>query len=840
MTLLTFSCVGYALYDWYADMIYERVLFEQSCLGIPHEDLAAHADYIVEHFYNSRKLKHDCPMVEGKKFPLYCHGPDHFIRVALWCEKFREIYYSLGFRLRDHDFVLLRIAALWHDSGREGDEEDLWETDSAINCYLYMTISMGIESKIAESYAEIIANKDFKDKEEAEYLHFSDIIARSNWTTNARKSASEERSSLSKENIQLMTAILHDADVLDVIRAREYFIIRFLRCFSLLETTKKFSLDVIYSLVHKARVIIGIQGDSYLTKDPDIKFTICESHSPYSIILQDFFMKGVFPLSTDRAMPDSKVIQRDEDQVFFVHGLPFGHPVSKKIDTNPPSPPEFIDCVEYNVTTLCTEKGLTALSLSGMHSPTFYNSSGMLFIEPPIILSSPFDLGTGGYLNIEPTPEEGKVPYLLEIIISLLHGHNLSDEAWQEHYDSYEGQVNRFINGVDVASWQEVRKCIDTKLQQMYDTEKDELAHVHNFDLERFHHGEAISGRLYLEHLHGFYVCLGTPYEANNLAIDLTVFMAMYMLYRTKRILNKLGIQNKQLKIIDLTDGCFREIPSSLEDVYTEACHIIDRKLVRKNGLATESPFEVIVEIFFPLDLDVFNETLLDNLILYIENHIYYQGFNRIIDSFTGEGGQQVLQLANEVSTNPKFAGDMIAFFEVADTIISFKQRLVVELEYNQFKKNMTAFLANLLRVKDSNTSSLQIIIRLIEKVLSLFKDIILAYDDQFFFTEEKVPLETKKIIEESKNALARKYTFHPQNGMRLLYNGGKILCTFIETYLFIERINARIKLNESGDFDCFEITYPPEPSTSIATPFHQAQISLDNAMLPSSRFDRC
>ena len=124
------------------------------------------------------------------------HGPSHSIRVALWTRLFINLRCKYGdedaLALNDSDKKLLQITALFHDSGREGDGEDIWEEESSIKCYEYLTKEHSVDDSRAQLFADVILNKD-TDKRD------------------------------------ILTDILHDADCLDIMRCRKNFRIHELR-----------------------------------------------------------------------------------------------------------------------------------------------------------------------------------------------------------------------------------------------------------------------------------------------------------------------------------------------------------------------------------------------------------------------------------------------------------------------------------------------------------------------------------------------------------------------------------------------------------------------------------
>ncbi|NYO85813.1 hypothetical protein G4A66_28115, partial [Escherichia coli] len=71
------------------------------------------------------------------------HGIQHVTRAANYACAFANLYRRHGNEeaqnLTETDIKLIQIALLFHDSAREGDDEDLWDHESAIFLYYYLT-----------------------------------------------------------------------------------------------------------------------------------------------------------------------------------------------------------------------------------------------------------------------------------------------------------------------------------------------------------------------------------------------------------------------------------------------------------------------------------------------------------------------------------------------------------------------------------------------------------------------------------------------------------------------------------------------------------------------------
>jgi len=64
------------------------------------------------------------------------HGSLHISRSIIFSEFMARYYKKIGI---DVDFNAIRYAVAFHDSGRQGNGIDLWETDSSKKCYTYLS-----------------------------------------------------------------------------------------------------------------------------------------------------------------------------------------------------------------------------------------------------------------------------------------------------------------------------------------------------------------------------------------------------------------------------------------------------------------------------------------------------------------------------------------------------------------------------------------------------------------------------------------------------------------------------------------------------------------------------
>ena len=104
--------------------------------------------------------------IEGPPITRVDHGIQHCSRVAMYAVAFANLYRRFGDKealaLTDEDLDLIKIAALFHDAGREGDGSDnlQWEQQGGTALYEYLILK-GVNDKKAKLLAEAVVNKDF-------------------------------------------------------------------------------------------------------------------------------------------------------------------------------------------------------------------------------------------------------------------------------------------------------------------------------------------------------------------------------------------------------------------------------------------------------------------------------------------------------------------------------------------------------------------------------------------------------------------------------------------------------------------------------------------------------
>lgn len=232
-----------------------------------------HAKWAFEHFYRyPYPNSNPNPPQEEIDLPRIFHGIQHTARTAIFVTIFSNLYRRWGdkdaLRLKPEDLKLLQIAALFHDCAREGDGEDLWDAESALFLYCYLIKILKVESSKAKKIAEACANKDIaKEGGKTIYYHIvHDGISAIRF---------EKKYADVKKNI--FQKIIHDADCLDIIRARGNFNSEFLDFYinqimmSFYEKDKQNLKDEIFNLMIEARSLLDIQGNNFYKKNRELQ-----------------------------------------------------------------------------------------------------------------------------------------------------------------------------------------------------------------------------------------------------------------------------------------------------------------------------------------------------------------------------------------------------------------------------------------------------------------------------------------------------------------------------------------------------------------------------------------
>lgn len=221
-------------------------------------DISAHAQWVFNNIY-----RFPYPNAKQTPIPRYFHGIAHVSRVAInvqvWANLYRKYNVKEAKKLTPEDIKLLQIAALFHDSAREDDGVDKWDHESALFLYYYFTRVLGVDKTKAILIAEATANKDPHPEGYFEIIEQGpdNVTWRFNKTT--------------AKNKNIYQKIIHDADCLDVMRAKPYFDARYLDFHKEVASTNTQAFEDMAQLITEARSVIAKQGDTYKNTKPEVK-----------------------------------------------------------------------------------------------------------------------------------------------------------------------------------------------------------------------------------------------------------------------------------------------------------------------------------------------------------------------------------------------------------------------------------------------------------------------------------------------------------------------------------------------------------------------------------------
>lgn len=243
--------------------------------------ISRHVERVFETIY-CHPYKHS----SGALMPREIHGITHVARVAFYILVLANLYKFYGDidaqTLSSRDVQLLQIAALFHDSARQDEGIDYWDEDSATLLYSYFINTVGINSEIAIHIAEATANKD--DDGVKPYRKMALINNEIVWQDAANP-----------QNKSIYSRLIHDADCLDIIRARPRFDATYLDFYKQFARHNSEAFKAMSMLIAEVRGLIEDHGDSYcaLNRSRKQKYNIREV---YSLMTAEIFDSRDKPL----------------------------------------------------------------------------------------------------------------------------------------------------------------------------------------------------------------------------------------------------------------------------------------------------------------------------------------------------------------------------------------------------------------------------------------------------------------------------------------------------------------------------------------------------------------
>ncbi|HLB41363.1 MAG TPA: SidE phosphodiesterase domain-containing protein [Gammaproteobacteria bacterium] len=228
------------------------------------DDISVHVAWAFKHIYSIPYPKSHSVSSETKNhgsIARHIHGIQHVSRVALYILIFANLYRKYGdheaIQLTSDNIKLLQIAAVFHDSAREDEGVDQWDHESAIFLYCYLTRLLGVDRATAKLMAEAIANKD---------VNASGYFVIDETPKDGIYWALES----SQPTKNIYQRLIHDADCLDIIRARVNFDGQHLDFYKKFGTNS-FAFEELAYFIAEARNLIEIHGDSCNRIKIDIK-----------------------------------------------------------------------------------------------------------------------------------------------------------------------------------------------------------------------------------------------------------------------------------------------------------------------------------------------------------------------------------------------------------------------------------------------------------------------------------------------------------------------------------------------------------------------------------------
>jgi hypothetical protein len=212
------------------------------------------------------------------------HGLMHVCRAAFYVPVLANLYRKYedadALRLTADEIKLLQIAVLFHDSARDNEEDDNTDHDSALILYFYLTKILNLSEQTAAVFAEAVMNKD--PRKEAYFV----IINLESATTFWQATAPRETKSIYQK-------IIHDADCLDIIRARDHFNAEYLAFYQDFVKRRRDSraLDEIAILITEVRSLIARQGDARFHVHFETKAKY-EHENGYVLIASDIILRS--------------------------------------------------------------------------------------------------------------------------------------------------------------------------------------------------------------------------------------------------------------------------------------------------------------------------------------------------------------------------------------------------------------------------------------------------------------------------------------------------------------------------------------------------------------------
>jgi hypothetical protein len=246
----------------------ERNLPRWTALPALKYPIGEHASFCFHHIYQHPYLK-SSPSIKPSHIPRPLHGIAHVSRVAIYIEILSKLYSQYGLlgieHLTPEKIHLLKIAALFHDAARMDDGEDLWDRESAVMAFHYL-LQLDCTEQEAKLIAEVIANKDYEPGGtyySLESTHIPIKVIPTEESTVLSAVNYYWHNKISSHPKSLLQKILHDADCLDIIRAKTIFNSQFLHLYREGDLNNPQRISDLKTLVSEIKQLIYECGDDF-------------------------------------------------------------------------------------------------------------------------------------------------------------------------------------------------------------------------------------------------------------------------------------------------------------------------------------------------------------------------------------------------------------------------------------------------------------------------------------------------------------------------------------------------------------------------------------------------
>lgn len=256
------------------------------------DDIATHAAYAYRMIYQYKYGTQDLP--DNDEIAREFHGIQHVTRAAIFAAIFINLYRFYGDeeanKLTNEDVKLIQIAMLYHDSARLSEGEDLWDKESAINLYEYLTEKLKVPPEKAKILAEAVANKDCHAFGSTKDYYYE--LIKKNGSLTWVKSYNNHK----KRNI--FQKIIHDADCLDIQRAREIYNLQYLDIYQdkINNKNNEDILHILTLLAMETNTLIELQGDSFYLERRNIEIKKLFEHADVYDVMIKSINSEYYPL----------------------------------------------------------------------------------------------------------------------------------------------------------------------------------------------------------------------------------------------------------------------------------------------------------------------------------------------------------------------------------------------------------------------------------------------------------------------------------------------------------------------------------------------------------------